>query len=87
MCVLIFFMEKWTKKNRERERYLTAINWPHVAPPCLSVSLSILGVGREPAVHAELREGNSGSMALVCVAVDPGLLVGQMGGEIKDYPL
>jgi hypothetical protein len=39
VCVLIFFMEKWTKKI-ERERYLTAINWPHVAP-ALSVCVSV----------------------------------------------
>ena len=40
-CVLIFFMEKMDKKKIERERYLTAINWPHVAPPCLSVSVHL----------------------------------------------
>lgn len=53
VCVLIFFMEKLTKKI-ERERYLTAINWPHVAPAlsaCVSVHLGNgegLGVYRAP---------------------------------------
>lgn len=88
-----FLYGKVDEKNRERERYLTAINWPHVAPPCLFVSLSISGMGRGPGDRGELHEGIAS--AAVCVAAcqalpsflylpDPGLLVGRMGGEIKD---
>ena len=90
-CVLIFFMEKWTKKReRERERYLTAINWPHVAPPCLFVYLSISGVGRGPGVYAELlRPGPQLSCVWPCASpwrpVPPGTqFVGHRDGGIQE---
>lgn len=57
------------KKNRERERYLTAINWPHVAPPCLSVYLSISDVGRESGVCAGLLRAGPPSCVRGCVLV------------------
>lgn len=65
-CVLIFFMEKMDKKKIERERYLTAINWPHVAPPCLSACLSISDVGRGP---GSMQGSRGQGLALLSVAV------------------
>lgn len=58
VCVCFNFLYgKMDKKNRERERYLTAINWPHVAPPCLFVYLFISCVERGPGVCAKAMRG------------------------------